>query len=203
VNVWPADSGHGEGSARSGVLPSDETSGRGEHQLVNVRDLTWVGQRLADAGRADIRDRAPGLPTAELIVMYDLLDHGPSTITELTERTGYAQSHVSTSVAGLRGRGWAGIRPDPTDRRRTLVYIPTEVQRQAREVQARSAKAEILEPLLAGLPKRRREAIVRALDDLHNVLSAHETEVITAHHSTQEIKRLLNDESRVTSQIRS
>jgi hypothetical protein len=69
---------------------------------VNVREVIWLGQRVVQAGRADIRQLAPGVPTAELIVMYDLLDHGPSTITELAERTGYAQSLLAELPAPRR-----------------------------------------------------------------------------------------------------
>src|ERR1700676_4284056 len=107
---------------------------RANLEAVNVRDLIWLGQRLVEAGRVDIRELAPGVPTAELVVMYDLLDHGPSTITELTERTGYAQSRVSTAVAGLAERHWGETRSDPADRRRTIVHVPKEVQRRARQV---------------------------------------------------------------------
>jgi MarR family 2-MHQ and catechol resistance regulon transcriptional repressor len=158
---------------------------------VNVRDLVWLGQRLAEAGQADIRELAPGVPTAELIVMYDLLDHGPSTITELVDRTGYAQSRVSSAVVGLCERNWAQTRSDPTDGRRTIVDVPTEVQRQARQVQARNATDEVLQPLLAELPPRRREAIIRALIDLHDVLRNHDNDTSRPRDSTQEVHRLL------------
>ena len=159
---------------------------------MNVRDLIWLGQRLAEAGSADIRQLAPGVPTAEVIVMYDLLDHGPSTITELAERTGYAQSRVSSAVAGLCERHWAQTRPDPTDGRRTVVYVPDEVEHEARQVQARNANDEVLAPLLAELPARRRETIIRALTDLHDLLRNHDNDTTTpARNSTQEVKRLL------------
>jgi MarR family 2-MHQ and catechol resistance regulon transcriptional repressor len=159
---------------------------------VNVRDLIWLGQRLAEAGRADIRDLAPGVPTAELIVMYDLLDHGPSTITDLAERTGYVQSRVSSAVAGLCERNWTQTRSDPTDGRRTIVYVPDEVQRRARQVQARNANEEVLQPLLAELPARRREAIIRALTDLHDLLRNRDNDTSPARDSTQEVDRLLS-----------
>jgi MarR family 2-MHQ and catechol resistance regulon transcriptional repressor len=159
---------------------------------VNVRDLIWLGQRLTEAGRADIRGLAPGVPTAELIVMYDLLDHGPSTITELAERTGYVQSRVSSAVVGLRERGWAETRSDPADGRRTVVFVPEGVQRQARQVQARNAEEEILEPLLAELPARRREAIIRALTDLHDLLRNQDNKTSPARDSAHEVHRLLS-----------
>jgi MarR family transcriptional regulator, 2-MHQ and catechol-resistance regulon repressor len=159
-----------------------------------VRDLIWLGQRLTDAGRADIRGLAPGVPTAELIVMYDLLDNGPSTISELAERTGYVQSRVSSAVVGLRGRNWAETRSDPADGRRTIVYVPEGVQDQAQQVQARSANEEILQPLLAELPARRREAVIRALTDLHDLLRNHDNETRAARDSAQEVHRLLSPE---------
>src|ERR1700716_496551 len=108
---------------------------RANLESVNVRDLIWLGQRLVEAGQVDIRGLAPGVPTAELIVMYDLLDHGPSTITELAQRPGCAQSRVSSAVVGLCERHWAQTRSDPADGRRTIVDVPDEVQRQARQVQ--------------------------------------------------------------------
>jgi MarR family 2-MHQ and catechol resistance regulon transcriptional repressor len=159
---------------------------------VNVRDLIWLGHRLADAGRADIRALAPGVPAAELIVMYDLLDHGPSTITELAERTGYVQSRVSSAVVGLCERTWVKTRSDPTDGRRTIVYVPEDVQLEARQVQARKADEEVLQPLLAELPARRREAIIRALTDLYDLLRHHDNETTPARDSAQQVDRLLS-----------
>jgi len=135
-----------------------------------VRDLVWLGQRLAEAGQADIRELAPGVPTAELIVMYDLLDHGPSTITDLAERTGYVQSRVSSAVVGLCERNWAQTRSDPSDGRRTIVYVPQEAQRQARQVQARNATGEVLHPLLAELTWR--ELLYQQTEPLNAALSA-------------------------------
>lgn len=157
-----------------------------------MRELIWLGQRLAEAGRADIRELAPEVPTAELIVMYDLLDHGPSTITELADRTGYVQSRVSSAVAGLCERNWTKTRSDPADGRRTIVYVPEDVQRQARQVQARNANDEILKPLLDEIPARRREAIIRALTDLHDLLRDRDNDTTPPRDSTQEVERLLS-----------
>lgn len=156
-----------------------------------MRDLIWLGQRLAEAGQADIRQLAPGVPTAELILMYDLLDHGPSTITDLAERTGYVQSRVSSAVVGLCARRWTRTRSDPRDGRRTIVYVPEEVQRQAGQVQARNANDEVLQPLLGELPPRRRDTIIRALNDLHDLLRHHDSDS-PGRDSTQEVQRLLS-----------
>src|ERR1700733_6538098 len=122
---------------------------------MKVGDLIWLGQRLADAGRAEIRANAPDVPTAELILMGDLLRSPPSPITSITERTGYAQSRVSTAVAGMVARGWAQTRSDPSDGRRTLVSVPDDVRAEADKYQ-RLSEARALDRLLAGLPPRRR-----------------------------------------------
>jgi DNA-binding MarR family transcriptional regulator len=55
------------------------------------------------------------------LVFVDVAYHPNSSITEITERTGFPQSLVSTAVAGLRERGLLESGPDPLDRRRTLV----------------------------------------------------------------------------------
>jgi MarR family transcriptional regulator, 2-MHQ and catechol-resistance regulon repressor len=136
---------------------------------VKIGDLIWLGQRLADAGRTEISAHAPDVPTAELILMGDLLNHPPSTITALAERTGYAQSRVSTAVAGVVERGWAQTRSDPADGRRTLVFVPERVRREAQEFQGNS-EARTLDRLLAGLPASRRKTIIHALDELLEVL---------------------------------
>jgi MarR family transcriptional regulator, 2-MHQ and catechol-resistance regulon repressor len=132
---------------------------------MKVGDLIWLGQQLADAGRAEIRANAPDVPTAELIVMGDLLDSPPSTITAIAERTGYAQSRVSTAVAGIVERGWAKTGSDPTDGRRTVVFIPEEMRVEARKYQGQS-QARALDRLLLALPPHRRETMTAALEEL-------------------------------------
>jgi MarR family 2-MHQ and catechol resistance regulon transcriptional repressor len=136
---------------------------------MKTADLVWLGQRLADMGRLEMRASAPGVPTAEYIVMRELLGGPPSTITTLASRTGYAQSRVSTAVAGLVSRGWAQTRSDPADGRRTVVSVPDDIRRDAREFQARS-EARALDLVLARRPPTQRKAIIAALEDLLEAL---------------------------------
>ena len=49
----------------------------------------------------------------------------------ITARTGSPQSHVSTSVAKLREFGVVRTEVDPSDRRRTLVWVVPEAVRRA------------------------------------------------------------------------
>jgi DNA-binding MarR family transcriptional regulator len=66
--------------------------------------------------------------TSMRLVFVDVAYHQNSSITEITERTGFPQSLVSTAVARLRERGLLASGPDPLDRRRTLVRTTPELQ---------------------------------------------------------------------------
>lgn len=62
-----------------------------------------------------------GPATSVRLVFADVAYHPNSSITEITERTGFPQSLVSAAVAKLREAGFLETGPDPLDRRRTLV----------------------------------------------------------------------------------
>jgi hypothetical protein len=66
-------------------------------------------------------------------------------------------------------RGWARTRSDPTDGRRTLVFVGEDVRGRAERYKGVS-EARTLDRLLAGLPPRRRQAILGALEYLLEVL---------------------------------
>ena len=134
-----------------------------------IAELVWLGQRLTELGRKEMRSYAPDVPIAELIVMGDLLQNSPTTVTPLAERTGYVQSRVSTAVAALEARGWVQTEPDPADRRRTLVRVLEHIERTAQELRS-STEAQSLQQLLTDLPAERRQAITDALDDLLELL---------------------------------
>jgi DNA-binding MarR family transcriptional regulator len=54
-------------------------------------------------------------------VLEDVIRHPASSVSEIGERTGFAQSHVSVSVSRLKARGLAETGTDPADARRTRV----------------------------------------------------------------------------------
>jgi DNA-binding MarR family transcriptional regulator len=67
-------------------------------------------------------------------IRFVLLDIGAnpgSSITDITLRTGFPQSHVSTSVIKLRELGFVRTEVDPSDRRRTLVWVVPETVKRA------------------------------------------------------------------------
>lgn len=61
-------------------------------------------------------------------MLTDVFEHPGSSISEITARTGFPQSHVSTAVATLRDLGAMMTEVDPLDRRRTLVAPAAGVQ---------------------------------------------------------------------------
>jgi DNA-binding MarR family transcriptional regulator len=127
-------------------------------------DLLYLGQRIAELARSEITADARGVPTAELVVIWDLLDNGPSGISDIARRTGYVQSRVSTAVAGLIERKWVETRSDPSDGRRVIAFVPDGVAAEARVLESR--QHEILQPILLPLPHERGKEILAALDDL-------------------------------------
>jgi len=87
---------------------------------VDAGELHRLGRRLlalsrAASGQAGDLALVPG----QEAVLEDLLRHPDSTVSEIRDRTGFTQSHVSASVTRLRDRGLVVAAADPTDGRRT------------------------------------------------------------------------------------
>ncbi len=71
------------------------------------------------------------LPISVRIVLVDVFEHPDTTIGQIVERTGFPQSHVSSSVARLRDLDMLTTTIDPDDRRRTLVAPKPEHRNRA------------------------------------------------------------------------
>ena len=87
---------------------------------VDAGELHRLGRRLLAlsrtvSGQAGDLSLVPG----QEAVLEDLLRHPDSTVSEIRDRTGFAQSHVSASVAQLRDHGLVQAAADPSDGRRT------------------------------------------------------------------------------------
>ena len=76
-------------------------------------------------------------------MLLDIAANPGSSISEITARTGYPQSHVSTSVIKLRHFGAVRTEVDPRDRRRTLVWVVPETVRRAHSRITSTADAAI------------------------------------------------------------
>ncbi|MEV4560349.1 helix-turn-helix domain-containing protein [Kitasatospora sp. NPDC049285] len=84
--------------------------------------LLRLGKRLTDLGKELVTDPAAAtLTPGEIAVVADVYRHPGTSVQDIRARTGFAQSHVSTSVARLRERGLLDAAPDPSDGRRTLL----------------------------------------------------------------------------------
>jgi DNA-binding MarR family transcriptional regulator len=90
--------------------------------LVDALDLYVLGRRLGKIGQAALEGAdAKRLSPAAVLVLGDVLTHPGSTISEITNRTGFPQSYVSKSVNRLREHQVVETVADPADGRRTLV----------------------------------------------------------------------------------
>ncbi len=102
------------------------------------RKLMQVAEDALPQGRA---------ATSVRLVLIDAVYHPNSSITEITERTGFTQSVVSDAVARLRNVGVLESEPDPADRRRAVVRATPalrEIGRSAAEFPADAALAKAL-----------------------------------------------------------
>ncbi|MFD7732098.1 MarR family winged helix-turn-helix transcriptional regulator [Kitasatospora phosalacinea] len=130
--------------------------------------LLRLGKRLTELGRAMVTDHASEtLSPGEVAVVSDVYQHPGSSVQDIRVRTGFAQSHVSTSVARLRERGLLDAAPDPADGRRTLLSVSALARGYVRARAARPA-----EPLLARAlpdPAQARRA-AELLDELSALL---------------------------------
>jgi DNA-binding MarR family transcriptional regulator len=108
--------------------------------------------------------------TSARLVFVDVAYHPNSSITEITERTGFPQSLVSTAVARLREIGLLQTEPDPLDRRRTLVRTtPT-----TNDVEVRLSQVSIDDVLAKELaPEHEAELsnVIASLDLLSRLLT--------------------------------
>jgi DNA-binding MarR family transcriptional regulator len=89
---------------------------------MNGIELCRLARRLAKLGvRAIPPSEFRDLPTSVRMVAIDVFDNPGTTISQIVDRTGFPQSHVSSAVARLRDSGVLVTASDPLDGRRTLV----------------------------------------------------------------------------------
>ncbi len=132
---------------------------------MQLNDLIYLGRRLAQTGQLALSTETPDLVGAESRVLADLLDRRFSTVTEISQRTGYTQGRVSTAVAALREAGLVAARPDTTDRRKTVVFATELAGEHAAQLRQRNADG-VLSLLLPDLDDEERTEVERALEQL-------------------------------------
>jgi DNA-binding MarR family transcriptional regulator len=130
---------------------------------VQLNDLIYLGRRLAQVGQLAMHEDTPDLVGAEPRVLADLMDRRFSTVTEISQRTGYTQGRISTAVATLRDAGLVGTRPDTSDRRKTVVFATSLADENASPLRHMSAEG-LLSELLTDMDVDERAGIEHSLD---------------------------------------
>jgi DNA-binding MarR family transcriptional regulator len=97
---------------------------------MNGLELFLLGRKLMKLGEEAIPPSGfHQMPTSVRSVLVDVYEHPGSSVSEITARTGFPQSHVSASVTRLREAGGVITTTDPADRRRTLVSPNPQIRR--------------------------------------------------------------------------
>lgn len=156
---------------------------------MKASELYLLGKHLMELAARGMRDDAdPEVPEIFLVVISVIVEAPGISISELTARTGFAQSHVSAAVAQLRERGALRTSPDPADRRRTLVTPVAGLVEAVAERQRRDAE-QVLAAALADIePEAEDDAesvasraarLAAAADELYRLLTARALGVTT------------------------
>jgi DNA-binding MarR family transcriptional regulator len=133
---------------------------------VDGLQLFILGRRLTRiAERSFSRAGNDPPPVGMMLVLEDIATHPDSSIGEITDRTGFPQSHVSTMVARFRSSGIVETTSDPRDGRRTLVRATGEHLRRA----SRRATSTIDADIAAALDDADPAVLERALAALQTL----------------------------------
>ncbi|MEJ7629516.1 MAG: MarR family transcriptional regulator [Nocardioidaceae bacterium] len=135
---------------------------------MDAGELHRLGRRLLALSRATSGEAGDlALVPGQEAVLEDLLRHPDSTVSEIRDRTGFTQSHVSASVARLRDHHLIRAASDPNDGRRTRLRA-TEAATQAIANRAgRSIDATIA---TAVVRPNQAEHVLGLLDELSQAL---------------------------------
>jgi MarR family 2-MHQ and catechol resistance regulon transcriptional repressor len=136
---------------------------------MEMSELYQLGRRLTELAHEGMGAGELEISPSEFLVLRDLYMNGESSIRETVERTGLAQSRVSTSVANLRARGWVETGADPGDGRKTLARVTKQVKLEGDRRRGQSA-AGALDRVLADAEPSERAQLARALERLHELL---------------------------------
>jgi MarR family 2-MHQ and catechol resistance regulon transcriptional repressor len=136
---------------------------------MEMSDLYQLGRRLTELAYEGMGAGGLEISPSEFLVLRDLYMNGESSIGETVERTGLAQSRVSTSVANLRERGWIETGAHPQDGRKTLVRVTKQVKLEGNRRRGQSASGA-LDRVLADAKPAERAQLAKALERLHQLL---------------------------------
>ena len=132
---------------------------------MNALELYQVGRWLSRVAEDAMRPPgAPVTPPGARLILMDISAHADCSIGEIASRTGLPQGYVSATVARMREQGVFETRPDPGDRRRTLVRLTDDIPRSV----ARAGAVRVDDALLKALAGSggTDEGLIRVLERL-------------------------------------
>jgi DNA-binding MarR family transcriptional regulator len=138
--------------------------------LMNSTDLFLLGRQLIKLAEEGLPG-GQGRNTNARFVLLDVGSHPGSSISEITTRTGFPQSHVSMLVARLRDRGMLRTEVDPRDRRRTLVNVVPEAVDEAQ----RRITSTVERPIARALGTTDPAQVAEVIDALQLLATRFET----------------------------
>ena len=110
--------------------------------------LHHLGRRLSGlAGGMTHAQVAKGTTPGEMAILDDLLINGRSAVRDITERTGFAQSHVSASLAKLTERGQVKWEKNPKDARSRWADLAPKERARLEEAAATRVEDALAEEL--------------------------------------------------------
>lgn len=133
---------------------------------MNSVELYLLGRKLMKIAEDALPAPPGGIATSVRMVLIDIGENPESSIGEITARTGFPQSHVSTAVARLREFGALVTTVDEQDRRRTLVRVAPGIQQRARR-----AEVPVDGALAVALNTSDREVVDEVLSSLDTISS--------------------------------
>jgi DNA-binding MarR family transcriptional regulator len=129
--------------------------------------LNRLGRRLVDLSReVTTSSAASTLSATDAAVLEDLLAHPDSSINQVAARTGFAQSHVSVTIARLRDLQLLTTTVDPSDRRRIRARLAPRTRRAILRRAGHRADAVIASAVDPAAGRR----AVQLLDELADLL---------------------------------
>jgi DNA-binding MarR family transcriptional regulator len=138
----------------------------GDVNAGQLHRLARVLREIAQVATANKGERPVAASTVAIV--EDVTEHPQSPITEITHRTGLAQSLVSRTVERLQALGVLTVGHDPADGRRTLVSVDPRTRHLDFADRAERPIAEAIGQVTgaSGEQQRRVEAALEVLADL-------------------------------------
>lgn len=140
---------------------------------MNAGELLVLSRELGAIGMTAVRGaRLPGgaMPDARSLIAADLLAHAPTSVGEITDRTGLRLGFVADAVTELGEHGIVETQPDPRNSDRTLVRLLAKHPETAVPAASAPVDAALRDALGPGTDPEAADVILSALATLAECL---------------------------------